>query len=195
MDWVAKLSEWSPKKGKNMSRIAKMPIPIPAGVQVEIEGSTIKVSGPKGILSQTYKESDVAVKMGNNEINVSPSGLSSHCRAMSGTIRSLVSNMVHGVTSGFEKKLSLVGVGYKAQAKGSVLNLALGFSHPVNYEVPKELNATTPSPTEIIISGADKQKVGQVAAEIRSYRPPEPYKGKGVRYSDEIVLLKETKKK
>ena len=195
MVWVAKLSEWSPKKGKHMSRIAKMPISIPAGVQVEIQSNTIKISGPKGILFQNYKESDVAVKMDNNEINVSPSGSTSHCRAMSGTIRSLISNMVHGVTSGFEKKLSLVGVGYKAQAKGSVLNLALGFSHPVNYEVPKELNATTPSPTEIIISGADKQKVGQVAAEIRSYRPPEPYKGKGVRYSDEIVLLKETKKK
>jgi len=195
MVWVAKLSEWSPRKGKNMSRIAKMPIPIPAGVQVEIQSNAIKVSGPNGVLSQTYKESDVAVKMDNNEINVSPSSSSSHCRAMSGTIRSLVSNMVHGVTSGFEKKLSLVGVGYKAQSKGSVLNLALGFSHPVNYEVPKELNATTPSPTEIIISGADKQKVGQVAAEIRSYRPPEPYKGKGVRYADETVLLKETKKK
>ena len=178
-----------------MSRIAKMPIPIPAGVQVEVQKTTIKVSGPNGILSQSYKESDVAVKLDNNEINVSPLGSSSHCRAMSGTMRSLVSNMVHGVTSGFEKKLSLVGVGYKAQAKGSVLNLALGFSHPVNYEIPKELKATTPSPTEIIISGADKQKVGQVAAEIRSYRPPEPYKGKGVRYSDEIVLLKETKKK
>ena len=178
-----------------MSRIAKMPIPIPAGVQVEIQKATIKISGPNGSLSQTFNESDVAVKMDNNEINVAPLGSSTHCRAMSGTIRSLVFNMVLGVTNGFEKKLSLVGVGYKAQAKGSVLNLALGFSHPVNYEVPEELNATTPSPTEIIISGADKQKVGQVAAEIRSYRPPEPYKGKGVRYSDEIVLLKETKKK
>ena len=178
-----------------MSRIAKMPIPIPAGVQVEIQKSTVKISGPNGNLLQSYNESDVTIKMDNNEINVSPLGSSSHCRAMSGTMRSLVSNMVHGVTSGFEKKLSLVGVGYKAQSKGSVLNLALGFSHPVNYEVPEELNATTPSPTEIIISGADKQKVGQVAAEIRSYRPPEPYKGKGVRYSDEIVLLKETKKK
>ena len=114
-----------------MSRIAKMPIPIPAGVKVEIQKTTIKVSGPNGILSQSYKESDIAVKMDNNEINVSPLGSSSHCRAMSGTMRSLVSNMVHGVTSGFEKKLSLVGVGYKAQAKGSVLNLALGFSHPV----------------------------------------------------------------
>ena len=176
-----------------MSRIAKMPIPIPAGVQVEVQKTIIKVSGPNGILSQSYNESDVAVKMDNNEINVSPLGSSSHCRAMSGTIRSLVFNMVHGVTKGL-KKLS-VGVGYKAQAKGSVLNLALGFSHPVNYEIPKELKATTPSPTEIIISGADKQKVGQVAAEIRSYRPPEPYKGKGVRYSDEIVILKETKKK
>ena len=115
-----------------MSRIAKMPIPIPAGVQVEIQETTIKVSGPNGTLSQSYKGSDVAVKMGNNEINVSPLGSHSHSRAMSGTIRSIVSNMVHGVTNGFEKKLSLVGVGYKAQAKGSVLNLALGFSHPVN---------------------------------------------------------------
>jgi large subunit ribosomal protein L6 len=178
-----------------MSRIAKMPIPIPTGMQVEVQKTTIKVSGPNGILLQPYKKSDVAVKIDNNEISVSPLGSSSHCRAMSGTMRSLVSNMVHGVTNGFEKKLSLVGVGYKAQANGSVLNLALGFSHPVNYEIPKELKVTTPSPTEIIISGADKQKVGQVAAEIRSYRPPEPYKGKGVRYSDEMVLIKETKKK
>jgi large subunit ribosomal protein L6 len=195
MVWVARLSEWSPEKGKNMSRIAKMPISIPAGVQVEVQKTAIKVSGPNGILLQSYKESDVSIKIDNNEINVSPFGSSSHCRAMSGTMRSLVSNMVHGVTNGFEKKLSLVGVGYKAQAKGTVLNLALGFSHPLNYESPKELKATTPSPTEIIISGADKQKVGQVAAEIRSFRPPEPYKGKGVRYSDEIVLIKETKKK
>ena len=178
-----------------MSRIAKMPIPIPAGVQVEIQKNNIKVSGPNGVLSQSYKESDVAVKKDNNEISVSSVGSSSHCRAMSGTMRSLVSNMVHGVTSGFEKKLSLVGVGYKAQAKGAVLNLALGFSHPVNYEIPKELKATTPSPTEITISGADKQKVGQIAANIRSFRKPEPFKGKGVKYKDEYVRRKEGKKK
>ena len=140
-----------------MSRIAKMPIPIPDGVQVEIQKTTIKVSGPNGVLSQSYNESDVELKTDNQEIRVSPVGSNTRCRAMSGTIRSLVFNMVHGVTKGFEKKLALVGVGYKAQAKGSVLNLALGFSHPVNYEIPKELKATTPSASEIIISGADKQ--------------------------------------
>ena len=178
-----------------MSRIAKMPITVPMGVEVEIQENNIKVSGPKGTLLQRYNESDVAVRIDNNQISVSPSSTSGHSRAMSGTIRSLVFNMVYGVTEGFEKKLSLVGVGYKAQAKGSILNLALGFSHPVDYEIPKELKATTPSATELVISGADKQKVGQVAAEIRAYRPPEPYKGKGVRYSDEVVVLKETKKK
>ena len=178
-----------------MSRIAKMPITVPNGVQVEIEENNIRVSGPNGTLSQQYDKKDVKLKTVNNEITVSATEITTRSRAMSGTLRSLIFNMVYGVTNGFEKKLSLVGVGYKAQAKGSTLNLALGFSHPVDYEIPKELKATTPSATEIIISGADKQKVGQVAAEIRSFRPPEPYKGKGVRYSDEVVVLKETKKK
>ena len=178
MVWAGKLSEWFPKRIKICQESPKCQYLFLLGCKWRSR-NTIKVSGPNGILSQTYKESDVAVKMDNNEINVSPSGSSSHCRAMSGTIRSIVFNMVHGVTKGFEKKLSLVGVGYKAQAKGSILNLALGFSHPVNYEIPKELKATTPSATEIVISGADKQKVGQVAAEIRSYRPPEPIKVKG----------------
>ena len=178
-----------------MSRIAKMPINIPKGVEVEIGERVVSVSGPNGTLSQNYNKTDVALLFDKDQVTVAPSASSIHAKAMSGTIRSLVSNMVDGVTKGFEKKLSLVGVGYKAQVKGSTLNLALGFSHPVGYEIPGELKAVTPSPTEIIISGADKQKVGQVAAEIRAYRPPEPYKGKGVRYSDESVVLKETKKK
>ena len=178
-----------------MSRIAKMPILVPNDVKVDIQQNSINVSGPNGTLSQRYSKSDVILETRNGGITVSPSAENTHSKAMSGTIRSLVFNMVHGVTKGFEKKLSLVGVGYKAQVKGSVLNLALGFSHPIDYQIPKELKASTPSATEIVISGADKQKVGQVAAEIRSYRPPEPYKGKGVRYVDEIVILKETKKK
>ena len=178
-----------------MSRIAKMPIIVPNEVQVEVTKGNVKVTGPNGSLNQTYNQKDVEIQLKNNEIQVRALGVDTHARAMSGTLRSLIFNMVHGVTKGFEKKLSLVGVGYKAQAKGNSLNLALGFSHPVDYEIPKELKASTPSATEIVISGADKQKVGQVAAEIRSYRPPEPYKGKGVRYIDETVVIKETKKK
>ena len=165
------------------------------GAKASIAEDVLSISGAKGELSLNVHDT-VKVSLEEDSILFNPKDLENKISvSMTSTMRSLALNMIEGVTKGFEKKLSLVGVGYKAQAKGSILNLALGFSHPVNYEVPKDLNATTPSPTEIIISGADKQKVGQVAAEIRSYRPPEPYKGKGVRYSDEIVLLKETKKK
>ena len=178
-----------------MSRIAKMPIQVPADVKVTLEKGFVEISGPNGALKQVFSEDSVSLEMKDSTLTVKASSTDSHSRAMSGTMRALVNNMVKGVSTGFEKKLSLVGVGYKAQAKGSTLNLALGFSHPINYIVPTDLKATTPSPTEIVISGADKQKVGQVASEIRAYRPPEPYKGKGVRYIDEVVNLKETKKK
>ena len=178
-----------------MSRIAKMPIQVPADVKVTLEKGFVKMSGPNGVLKQVFSEDAVSLEMKDSTLTVKACSTDSHSRAMSGTMRSLVNNMVKGVSTGFEKKLSLVGVGYKAQAKGSTLNLALGFSHPINYLVPTDLKATTPSPTEIVISGPDKQKVGQVASEIRAYRPPEPYKGKGVRYIDEVVNLKETKKK
>ncbi len=178
-----------------MSRIAKMPISVPADVKVTLGKGSVEMSGPNGTLKQIFSEESVSIEMKDSTLTVKACSIDSHSRAMSGTIRALVNNMVKGVSTGFEKKLSLVGVGYKAQAKGSTLNLALGFSHPIDYDVPNDLKATTPSPTEIVISGADKQKVGQVASEIRAYRPPEPYKGKGVRYVDEVVNLKETKKK
>ena len=177
-----------------MSRIAKMPISIPAGVQVEIQNTTIKVSGPNGILSQSYNESDVAIKMKNNEINVSPLNSSSHCRAMSGTIRSLVFNMVLGVTNGFEKKLSLVGVGYKASNQGNLLNLTLGYSHNIYFQVPEEIKVSTETvkgkPPVINLNGIDKQLIGQIAAKLKSLRPVEPYKGKGVKFVGEYVRRK-----
>ncbi len=174
-----------------MSRVAKNPIKLPAGVDIKISGSNLNVKGPKGNLSVvlypgiSFDESDGEYTVKNeNEKNLS----------MAGTFRALVNNMVTGVSTGFQKKLQLVGVGYRAQAQGSKLNLALGFSHPVEYSAPEGITIETPSQTEIIVSGCDKQKVGQVAAEIRAYRPPEPYKGKGVRYADERVARKEAKK-
>jgi large subunit ribosomal protein L6 len=174
-----------------MSRVAKNPIKLPAGVDINISGSNLNVKGPKGNLSVvlypgiSFDESDGEYTVKNaDEKNLS----------MAGTFRALVSNMVTGVSTGFQKKLQLVGVGYRAQAQGNKLNLALGFSHPVEYAAPEGITIETPSQTEIVISGCDKQKVGQVAAEIRAYRPPEPYKGKGVRYSDERVARKEAKK-
>jgi len=177
-----------------MSRIAKNPIALASGINVSISGQQVDVKGPKGSLQMTVHE-DVAVNEADGNLCVAPKNGSKPANALAGTMRSLLNNMVTGVSSGFEKKLQLVGVGYRAQMKGKDLNLTLGFSHPVDYVVPADITVATPSQTEIIISGIDKQKVGQVAAEIRAYRSPEPYKGKGVRYADESIVLKEAKKK
>ncbi len=177
-----------------MSRIAKKPVAVPAAVEVTENGQQITVKGPKGSLQHSVHEL-VEVKLEDGELNFSPRDESKAANALAGTTRALISNLVVGVTDGFEKKLELVGVGYRAQAKGKVLNLTLGFSHPVDYEVPEGVTIETPSQTEIILKGTDKQRVGQVAAEIRAFRPPEPYKGKGVRYADEVVVRKEAKKK
>ncbi len=177
-----------------MSRVAKNPIPIPAGVEVTLGAEEIVVKGPLGTLRQRCHDAVKVVKE-NNELRVERVGQDQFAHAMSGTMRALLANMVHGVSKGFERKLTLVGVGYRAQAKGDILNLSLGFSHPIDHKLPAGVKAETPSQTEIVLKGADKQQVGQVAAVIRAYRPPEPYKGKGVRYADETVLLKETKKK
>ncbi len=176
-----------------MSRIAKAPINLPAGVNVTIAGQNVAVKGPNGAMALDVHAS-VAVAQEGSSISVKPVDDATGF-AMAGTMRQLLNNMVTGVSTGFQKKLTLIGVGYRAQAKGKVLDLALGFSHPVNYDVPEGITIETPSQTEILVKGADKQKVGQVAAEIRAYRPPEPYKGKGVRYADEYVIRKETKKK
>jgi large subunit ribosomal protein L6 len=171
-----------------------MPIAVPAGAEVAISAAAITVKGPLGVLTQSLNG---LVKVENNAgtLSFEPSNDSREANAMSGTLRALVNNMVNGVTKGFEKKLNLVGVGYKAQAAGDKLNLSLGFSHPVVHAMPEGVTVTTATPTEIVIKGIDRQKVGQVAAEVRAYRAPEPYKGKGVRYSDEVVKIKETKKK
>ena len=177
-----------------MSRVAKSPVTIPAGVEVNIASGEIVVKGPKGSLAQPIV-SDVTVKIEDGNVVFAANGNSKFARAMSGTLRALVNNMVNGVSKGFERKLTLVGVGYRAQAQGEVLNLSLGFSHPVVHAIPVGITCETPPQTEILLKGADKQLIGQVAAEIRAYRSPEPYKGKGVRYSDEVVVIKETKKK
>jgi large subunit ribosomal protein L6 len=177
-----------------MSRIAKYPVPLPKGVEATIAAEQITVKGPLGILIQALN-GDVLIENQDNELSFKVANESREAKAMSGTLRALVFNMVQGVSQGFEKKLSLVGVGYKAAAQGKSLNLSLGFSHPVDYALPEGIKAETPSPTEIVIKGIDKQRVGQVAAEVRAFRPPEPYKGKGVRYIDEVVIIKETKKK
>ena len=177
-----------------MSRIAKKPVVVPAAVDVTENGQQITVKGPKGSLQHDI-HALVEMKLKDGELNFSPRDESKAANALAGTTRALVSNLVVGVTDGFEKKLELVGVGYRAQAKGKVLNLTLGFSHPVEYAVPEGVTIETPSQTEIILKGTDKQQVGQVAAEIRAFRPPEPYKGKGVRYADEVVVRKEAKKK
>jgi large subunit ribosomal protein L6 len=169
-------------------------VPVPAKVSIEIAGQTVKVKGPKGELQHTLNAKAEARQVGA-EIRVAPVGEGQDAWAQAGTARALLANMVTGVSTGFQRKLNLVGVGYRAAAKGNVLSLSLGFSHPVDYQVPQGVIAETPSQTEIVITGSDKQRVGQVAAEIRAYRPPEPYKGKGVRYSDEVVLRKEAKKK
>ena len=177
-----------------MSRIANKPVEIPAGVEVSINGQTVSVKGKNGQMSiDVHEKVNVAQNDGVLQFSGREGVFGSV--AMAGTMRSLTDNIVTGVTQGFEKKLALVGVGYRAQAQGNVLNLSLGFSHPVNYAVPEGVSIETPSQTEIVVKGMDKQKVGQVAAEIRAYRPPEPYKGKGVRYTDERVIRKEAKKK
>lgn len=177
-----------------MSRIGKMPIPVVKGADVQIANTVITVKGALGTLSQDVGERVRIVREGENLL-VEPVDESAEANAMSGTVRALVSNMVNGVTKGFERKLTLVGVGFRAQAQGQSLNLSVGFSHPVVHQMPEGIKCETPTQTEILIKGADKQRVGQTAAEIRAYRPPEPYKGKGIRYADERVILKETKKK
>lgn len=177
-----------------MSRIAKNPIPLPAGVEVKIEPNMIQVKGPKVTLSQPTTDA-VKVEIKDNQIHCDTTNDSHFAHAMSGTMRALINNMVIGVTKGFEKKLLLVGVGYRAQVQGNTLNLTLGYSHPIAFKVPEGITIETPSQTEIVIKGANKQQVGQVAANVRAFRKPEPYKGKGVRYADEVIVLKETKKK
>jgi len=177
-----------------MSRIAKYPIALPKGVEVSIASGQISVKGPLGAISRAA-DPNVAVEKNGDAVLCKALGNSNHADAMSGTMRALVANMVTGVTKGFEKKLALVGVGYRAQAQGDKLNLSLGFSHPVVQQMPKGIKVATPTQTEIIVSGIDKQLVGMVAAEIRDVKPPEPYKGKGVRYTGEAIVLKETKKK
>lgn len=177
-----------------MSRVAKNPIVVPAGVEVTLAANKISVKGPKGSLVQALN-SDVTVERQGDTLLCKATNDSQQANAQSGTIRALVANMIVGVNQGFERKLTLVGVGYRAQAAGDSLNLTLGFSHPVVHKMPAGVKVATPTQTEIVLTGSDKQQVGQVAAEIRAYRQPEPYKGKGVRYSDEVVILKETKKK
>lgn len=177
-----------------MSRIGKMPIAVPQGVDVQVKEDQISVKGAGGQLSLA-QNALVKVKSEGGKLSFEPADESREANAMSGTMRQLVNNMVLGVSKGFEKKLTLVGVGYKAQAQGAKLNLTVGFSHPVNIDMPQGITVATPAPTEIVIKGADRQRVGQIAAEVRAVRPPEPYKGKGIRYADEKIALKETKKK
>lgn len=177
-----------------MSRIANNPIALPSGVEVKIQGQRVSVKGSKGALEMDVP-AGVGVEQADNELRVVVEGQSKQVRALSGTTRALVNNMVVGVSSGFERRLQLQGVGYRAQAQGKKLNLQLGYSHPIEYELPDGVTAETPSQTEIVVSGMDNQLVGQVSAEIRAFRPPEPYKGKGVRYLNERVRRKEAKKK
>lgn len=177
-----------------MSRIGKNPIAVPKGVEVTVSAEQVAVKGPLGTLTQRLS-SDIKIEREGDNLLCLVNNDSTRANAMSGTIRALVANMVEGVTKGFERKLTLVGVGYRAQAQGDKLNLSLGFSHPVVHQMPKGVKAETPTQTEILIKGVDRQLVGQVAAEVRGYRSPEPYKGKGVRYADEQIVIKETKKK
>lgn len=177
-----------------MSRIAKNPVAVAKGVDVAIGAEEISVKGPLGTLKQRLSPL-VSVKLADGHVSFVANDASREANAMSGTLRALVAGMVHGVTKGYEQKLTLVGVGYRAQAQGDKLNLSLGFSHPVVHQMPAGIKCETPTQTEILIKGADKQRVGQVAAEVRGYKSPEPYKGKGVRYADEHVVIKETKKK
>lgn len=177
-----------------MSRIAKAPVIIPSGVDIKLEGNNMTVKGSKGQLSFDFNPA-ISVEITDNVISIQWNKDDKKATAQAGTARALVSNMVAGVSVGFEKKLTLIGVGYRAQAKDNILSLSLGFSHPVDFEVPVGVSVETPTQTEILVKGSDKQQVGQVAAKIRAYRPPEPYKGKGVRYAEEHVARKEAKKK
>ncbi len=177
-----------------MSRIGKAPVELPKGVEFKQDGNVVTLKGSKGSLTMELN-SEVELTQDDNVLTLAPRSGSRFASAISGTMRALLANMAEGVSEGFERKLELVGVGYRAQAQGNKLNLTLGFSHPVVHELPEGISVETPSQTEIVIRGADKQKVGQVAADIRGYRPPEPYKGKGVRYADERVVIKEAKKK
>jgi large subunit ribosomal protein L6 len=177
-----------------MSRIGKRPVAVPSGVTATVEGQTVKMKGPKGQL-QFVVHGDVEVKFENGAVKVAPRFKTNRAQAMYGTARAQVANLVAGVTKGFEKKLEITGVGYRAALQGKSLQLALGYSHDVVYPIPEGIAITVPKPTEIVIVGTDSQRVGQVAAEIRSYRPPEPYKGKGVKYANEFIFRKEGKKK
>jgi large subunit ribosomal protein L6 len=177
-----------------MSRVGKNPVPVPANVEIALSTNEVTIKGPLGTLRHNLV-SDIRVEREGDSLLIKPSNGSKQANAMSGTMRALLANMVRGVTSGFERRLTLVGVGYRAQAAGDVLNLTLGFSHPVAHKMPEGVKVETPTQTEIVIKGIDKQQVGQVAADVRAYRKPEPYKGKGVRYADEKIVLKETKKK
>ncbi len=177
-----------------MSRVGKEPVSVPANVEVILSSSEVSIKGPLGKLQRSFN-SDVIIERDGDTLLVKVANSSTQANAMSGTMRALLANMMQGVTSGFEKKLSLVGVGFRAQATNEILNLILGFSHPIVYKIPKGVKVETPTQTEILIKGIDKQLVGQVAAEVRAYRKPEPYKGKGVRYTDEVISMKEAKKK
>ena len=177
-----------------MSRIAKQPIDIPKGVDIVINGQDVKVKGSKGEMNLTLHPT-VQLSQTDGQLTVVPQSEAANDRAMAGTMRSLVNNMVVGVSDGFERRLQLVGVGYRAQVQGKTLNLTLGFSHPVDFPIPDGITIEAPSQTEIVVKGFDKQQVGQVSAKIRAFRPPEPYKGKGVRYADEQIVMKEAKKK
>jgi large subunit ribosomal protein L6 len=177
-----------------MSRIGKKPVPIPSGVTANVEGQTVKVKGPKGAM-QVVLPDDVEIKMDAGAVQVDPRNETKRARAMWGTSRTLVANLVAGVTKGFEQKLEITGVGYRAALQGKNLQLSLGYSHEVVFQVPEGITVATPKPTEIVITGMDKQKVGQVASDIRDFRPPEPYKGKGVKYAGEYIFRKEGKKK
>ncbi|MFS2033400.1 50S ribosomal protein L6 [Polaromonas sp. CT11-55] len=177
-----------------MSRVGKMPVSVPQGVDVAMKNDQINVKGALGTLALT-QNALVTIKNDAGKLTFEPANDSREANAMSGTMRQLVNNMVTGVTKGFEKKLSLIGVGYKAQAQGAKLNLTVGYSHPVVMDMPAGIKVETPTPTEVVIKGSDRQRVGQIAAEVRAVRPPEPYKGKGIRYADEKITIKETKKK
>ena len=192
--WVVKSSAQYSNWEIVMSRVAKSPVEVPAAVTVTLNGQSLSVKGSKGTLALQVHAS-VEVKHENNVLTFAPRDGAKQSDALAGTTRALVNNMVHGVSQGFEKKLNLVGVGYRVKAEGNTVNLSVGLSHPVNYVLPEGVSVETPSQTEIVLKGTDKQLLGQVAAEIRAYREPEPYKGKGIRYSDEVVLRKEAKKK
>jgi large subunit ribosomal protein L6 len=177
-----------------MSRVARKPIPIPAGVEISIAGQAVTARGKRGSMTLDLHPT-VQVVQEQNELRVSPASPSANHRALAGTMRALLNNLVLGVSQGFERRLQLVGVGYRAQLQGNMLNLSLGYSHPINFTLPDGVTAETLSQTDIILRGTDKQQVGQVAAVVRAFRPPEPYKGKGVRYANEVIILKEAKKK